>query len=232
MRRIRVSPALVVSLVALFFAVGGTGFAATGGNFILGHANTAEKATKLTADPASGAALTVKNSTTSGPAAAFNVSPLVTPFTVNSSTQVAKLNASLLGGQPASGFVQGGGQATAKADAAPAGQSRSASIPGLLSILLACPANLALSNTVTFTNVSGGTMNLFLDTGGTTTYHQLAEADTVTQSGSPAGQTWTVRLQVNSGPPDEGVATIEVAAVNRPSTSDCHIQSQAVFTPY
>ena len=41
MKRLRISPSFVISLAALFVALGGTAWAATGGNFILGKANTA-----------------------------------------------------------------------------------------------------------------------------------------------------------------------------------------------
>jgi hypothetical protein len=34
--RLRVNPALIVALLALFVSLGGTAWAATGGNFILG----------------------------------------------------------------------------------------------------------------------------------------------------------------------------------------------------
>jgi hypothetical protein len=42
------SPATVIALVALFVALGGVGVAATGGNFILGQANSANRTTGLT----------------------------------------------------------------------------------------------------------------------------------------------------------------------------------------
>src|SRR5919109_972596 len=44
----RGSVALVLSLLSLFIALGGAGMAATGGNFILGQSNTADKTTELT----------------------------------------------------------------------------------------------------------------------------------------------------------------------------------------
>ena len=71
LRRPTLTPSLVVSSLALFVALGGTGYAATGGNFVLGSANTADKTTSLTGTPASGAALKVTNANP-GPAAAFH----------------------------------------------------------------------------------------------------------------------------------------------------------------
>jgi len=44
----RPSPATAISLVALVFAMSGTAYAATGGDFILGKANTATSVTSLT----------------------------------------------------------------------------------------------------------------------------------------------------------------------------------------
>src|SRR5918992_3740217 len=43
------SPSLAISLLALFVALGGTAYAATGGSFVLGQANTASSQTSLTA---------------------------------------------------------------------------------------------------------------------------------------------------------------------------------------
>jgi hypothetical protein len=43
----RPSPAMIVALIALFVALGGAGMAATGGNFILGEANSADQSTLL-----------------------------------------------------------------------------------------------------------------------------------------------------------------------------------------
>ncbi len=110
LRRPTLTPSLVVSSLALFVALGGTGYAATGGNFVLGSANTADKTTSLTGTPASGAALKVTNANP-GPAAAFTVNTGIAPFTVNSTTKVAKLNADKLDGIDSTGFVPVGGTA-------------------------------------------------------------------------------------------------------------------------
>ena len=53
----------VVSLAALFVALGGTTYAATGGNFILGKSNSASSTTSLTA-PVAGKGLQVTNTST------------------------------------------------------------------------------------------------------------------------------------------------------------------------
>jgi hypothetical protein len=95
---------MAVALVALFLSLGGVGIAATGGSFILGHSNEASKPTSLTASPAKGAALVVRNATSGGSAAAFRVNPARQPFTVNSSAEVQGLNADLLDGVNSNSF--------------------------------------------------------------------------------------------------------------------------------
>jgi hypothetical protein len=106
----RPSPATVIALVALFVALGGVGVAATGGNFILGQANTAGAKTSLSAGM-SDRALAITNLNTGGSATALglNVDPSRPPLIVNSSTKVAKLNADKLDGADAGSFMVGGG---------------------------------------------------------------------------------------------------------------------------
>jgi hypothetical protein len=60
----RPSPALVVASVALFVALGGVAFAATGGNFILGTSNTADQQTSLVSTVGGNSALRVENAAT------------------------------------------------------------------------------------------------------------------------------------------------------------------------
>jgi hypothetical protein len=64
------SRAMAVALLAVFLNLSGLAYAATGGNFLLGKANTANKTTALTGTPTSGAALSVTNGTAGLPAAA------------------------------------------------------------------------------------------------------------------------------------------------------------------
>lgn len=82
----------VAAYTALILATGGTAAAATGGTFLLGKANTATATSGLTTT-GTGVALSLK--THNGTAA---------PLSVNSKTQVTNLNASYLGGLPASSF--------------------------------------------------------------------------------------------------------------------------------
>ena len=117
----RPSAATIISLIALFFAMSGTAVAATGGTFILGKANTATSVSSLT--------------NTKGTALNLSSTSTTPPLTVSNSIQVPKLNASeldgqtasaflpatgtaanssALGGTPASGYMQGGGDTTGR----------------------------------------------------------------------------------------------------------------------
>lgn len=102
----RPSPALVISLVALFVALGGTTYAATGGYFILGKANTATSPTGLTAKNA-GRALSITQQSTSTGATALGLSVPAgkPPMTVNSGTKVVNLNADKLDGIDSTAFA-------------------------------------------------------------------------------------------------------------------------------
>lgn len=80
-----------ISFVALFFALSGTAYAATGGTFLLGKANTASSVSSL--------------SNPDGTALSLSAKAKSPPLTVSNSVQVPKLNASLLGGDPASAFL-------------------------------------------------------------------------------------------------------------------------------
>jgi hypothetical protein len=92
----RHSPATVISIVALFIALSGTAYAATGGNLLLGKANSASAPSSLT--------------NTAGTALKLSSKAGTPPLSVSNSVQVPNLNASLLGGNPASSFVQGSGR--------------------------------------------------------------------------------------------------------------------------
>jgi hypothetical protein len=95
----RPSPAMVVACLSLFVALSSTTYAATGGNFILGQANTATWQTALAA-PIGNKSLQVTNKSTAAGATALglNVAAGKTPFTVNSGTKVTNLNADKLDG--------------------------------------------------------------------------------------------------------------------------------------
>jgi deazaflavin-dependent oxidoreductase (nitroreductase family) len=115
----RPSAATVISLVALVFAMGGTAVAATGGNFILGKANTATSVSSLT--NTKGTALKLSSTATTPPLAVSNSVqvPNLNASELDGHTSGAFLpatgtaaNSSALGGTPASGYMQGSGDTT------------------------------------------------------------------------------------------------------------------------
>jgi len=91
----RPSPATALSVAALVIAMSGTAVAATGGTFLLGRSNTATTVSSLSNSKGTALKLSSKHGTP--------------PLTVGNSVRVPLLNASELGGIPASGFVTGGG---------------------------------------------------------------------------------------------------------------------------
>jgi hypothetical protein len=111
--RPRLTFANTVSVIALFVALGGTTYAATGGNFILGQSNTASSKTSLSAAIAD-KALQLTNTKTAAGATALGLSVASghSPFTVNSGTKVTNLNADKLDGQDSSAFQKTGCQPT------------------------------------------------------------------------------------------------------------------------
>jgi hypothetical protein len=82
----------VVAYVALFLALGGTAYAATGGPFILGHPNTASTPTAL-------------SNVGSGPALALGTHSASTPpLIVSNQTKVPNLDADMVDGLHAASF--------------------------------------------------------------------------------------------------------------------------------
>jgi hypothetical protein len=96
---------VMVTMLA-FIVLGGTTYAATGGNFILGKSNSASSTTSLTA-PVAGKGLQVTNTSTGAGATALgmNVASGHAPFTVNSGAKVANLNADKLDGLDSTAFL-------------------------------------------------------------------------------------------------------------------------------
>ena len=83
---------VVVAYLALFIAMTGTATAATGGSFILGKSNSANKASSL--------------ANTSGTPLSLQAKTGFAPLRVNSSTKVFKLNADKLDGFDSTSFVR------------------------------------------------------------------------------------------------------------------------------
>jgi hypothetical protein len=99
--------------LALFITLGGVGYAATGGNFILGQANTATTPSSLAAPIAGGKALQLTNTSATGGSTALGltVGAGKSPFTVNSSGKVTNLNADRLDSLDSTTFLRTTGKA-------------------------------------------------------------------------------------------------------------------------
>ena len=80
----RPSASLVISIIALVFAMSGTAVAATGGNFILGKSNTATNVSRLT--------------NSKGTALSLSAAPTSPPLRVSNTKEVPNLNTNYLGG--------------------------------------------------------------------------------------------------------------------------------------
>jgi hypothetical protein len=104
--RPRITYGNVVATLALFVALGGTTYAATGGNFILGKSNSASNPTSLSA-PVVGKGLQVTNTNTHAGATALglNVAAGHAPLTVNSGAKVSNLNADKVDGLDSTAFL-------------------------------------------------------------------------------------------------------------------------------
>jgi len=92
-------------MAAMLVALGGAGYSATGGNFILGATNTANIQTRLDGN-FNGRTLALVNPNT-GPAATalvMSVAASHAPFQVNSGTKVTLLNADKIDGLDSTQF--------------------------------------------------------------------------------------------------------------------------------
>jgi hypothetical protein len=107
----RPTPALVISIIALFVALSGAAWAATGGSFILGNPNAADATSTLSAPVAGGGALNVANGNTAAGSTALKlqVASGHPPLSVNSGVKVPNLNADELDGMDSTRFAQGKG---------------------------------------------------------------------------------------------------------------------------
>jgi hypothetical protein len=102
--------------LALFISLGGVAYAATGGNFILGQANTATSSTQLSASGATTLnALKVTNTNTAAGATALELNAPAghAPMKVNRSVKVGLLNVDLLDGLDSFAFIRKGVAMTA-----------------------------------------------------------------------------------------------------------------------
>src|SRR5262245_30955098 len=102
----RPAPGTVLGALALFVALGGVGYSATGGGFVLGRLNSARSQSTLSA-PVRTKALQVTNTKTTAGATALGLKVAAghAPFTVNSAAKVVNLNADRLDGLDSASFL-------------------------------------------------------------------------------------------------------------------------------
>jgi hypothetical protein len=98
--------ATVVAYLALFVALGGTAYAATGGNFVLGRSNQADKTSSLK-NTGAGAALKLSTVDSSTP-----------PLAVSNGTKVTHLNADEVDGLSSGAFQRKAARISASTSAA------------------------------------------------------------------------------------------------------------------
>ena len=103
MEKFRLSPAMIVALLGVVIALGSSGWAANGGNFLLGLINSATARTFLGAN-FNGSALQVANTSTATSAVPLQLTAAAghPPMKVNTVTKVTNLNADYVDGIDAS----------------------------------------------------------------------------------------------------------------------------------
>jgi hypothetical protein len=148
--------ATVVSYLALFVALGGTAYAATGGNFVLGHANHANTTTSLK-NSGSGPALTLKSAKTTA------------PLGVSNSTKVSRLNADEVDGLSSGAFQRKVARIYSSTSSASSG-AQAAGIAGPWSFTLNCPPSGPASFTIHGPGTVGGTTSIAAGGNAGTTY--------------------------------------------------------------
>jgi hypothetical protein len=120
----RLSPSLVLSLLALFVALGGTTYAAVGSPLILGQANTADNATTKLSGTNAGAMLDVFNGNTTATAANGIIGRTA------SATAAAVVGTSAAGGAGVQGVSSSGSGLYGKSTSGPGVYGQSSSGPG------------------------------------------------------------------------------------------------------
>jgi hypothetical protein len=222
------SPALLVAVLALFVALGGAGMAATGGNFILGKANSATSTTSLSA-PIGAKALQVSNTSTTAGATALGLTaaPGHAPFTVNTKVKVANLNADTLDGTDSTGFVKGRGTALANRIVfVPTATKTLLTIPGLGYLSAIC---LAGDAQIAWYNDTGVTVDAWQDL--TNSHFQgilipSGSAGLIIASRFDNAYGGTLALGVGNDPSPRRTALLHVFAFQSGDNAPCGFQVQ------
>jgi hypothetical protein len=220
----------VAGLLAITAAANGIG---VGGVFNLGKTNKVNATSTLTGKT-QGPMLSVVNSG-HGTALSLHVGSGHPPFSVNSATKVANLNASLLGGIGPAGFVQGGGHVVSAEVELTVGQMTTLlNLPGYGQFSVTC-LNVPFAE-VDFTvgphPVHLWTQDITGTSSGVTEQDMGPGAGLGLQTGVTAEQTqWTI--QDASSPSLSGhLATVQTdEVVNGNDTSKCDFAAVAYAAP-
>jgi hypothetical protein len=218
------------ALLAITAATNGSGIGAV---FNLGKANKVNATSTLTGK-AQGPMLTVTNSG-HGTALNLHVSSGHAPFSVNSASRVANLNASLLGGIGPAGFVRGGGHVvTAEVELSIGQQATLFSLPGYGKFGVSC-----ISGPLAEVDFTAGPRKIHLWTQdivgispGVSEQDMGPGSGLGMQTGVSAEQTqWTI--QPASSPHLSGhLATVQTdEAVNGNNTSKCDFAAEGYAAP-
>jgi predicted heme/steroid binding protein len=205
----RPSPAVVISVIALLFALSGTAVAATGSDlFLLGKSNHATKTTSLS--DSKGTALSL-SSTSSTP-----------PLRISNSVQVPNLNASYLGGKGPSAYMAGDGQVAHNTSTFNFGEGSGVGLAGAgADYELLCNSNGTAQSILTVLNNNSQVWWLNKDGNG---YGALSADQTVDLT--PAtGNPYTIVVQVVW---DSNVVTFDVSQAVNTSARTCTYAVQSV----
>ena len=219
--------AVVLAITAASNSIG------AGTAFILGQTNTVNATSTLTGHTP-GPMLKVINSG-SGTALDLHAASGHPPFSVNSATQVANLNASLLGGIGPAGFVHGGGHVVTAEVELTVGQTVTLlNLPGYGTFSATClTVPLAeVDFTVGPDNIHLWTQDITGTSAGITEQDMTPGSGLGLQTGVTAEQTqWTI--QDASSPSLSGhLATVQTdEVVNGNNTSKCDFAAAAYAAP-
>jgi hypothetical protein len=201
----RPSPAVIIATAALFIAMSGTAYAATGGTFLLGKANTATTVTSLSNSKGTALSLSSKAGTP--------------PLSVNSAVQVPNLNASEVDGYSAYSFVQGSGTAYV-AWGGPTTLDALTSSPQKTIFLVAPPSDLIeLEGDCDTGGTQGAQLTLYNYSGQTIQYSYLDDAGSQGESLANGSSSAVSGYVIN---PD--LSTIQVTAGSQILTFIAQIQ--------
>jgi hypothetical protein len=237
--RPHVTPSLVVSVIALVVALGGSAYAATGDTFLLGKPNSADRTSTLTSSGTSGATLSLVNSGTAHSSTGLNltVDPGQPPLVTNSSVKVQNLNADTLDGISSGLLVHGNGNAETQHIELPMlFGSKAHFTMGITRIDLFCDLNIAQGASISIAGQANQTDNGYwnaVDRRGPLNGFAVFAPENFVQFTSDGGSndhgaTGTVFME---GPVkgNDTTTTVEFGAVDENDTT-CEFQLQALTT--